>query len=211
MATICGKEVRYIINTHCHENHTHGNSALGRAATLVVHDQTWQQLKNDPHRRLEKVVTFDKPKSFHFNGERVDIMHFPNGHTASDAVVVFNRANVVHVGDLLNAGDWSFPFVDLELGGSIDGLVRNVKSILDIIPREAKIIPGHYEVRDKEGLKMTYGMLLETSRIVREKMAQGQNLAQIKAAGLPARYDSWGRGFTRAEQWIENIYHGYEN
>ena len=94
------------------------------------------------------------------------------------------------------------------LDGSIDGLMQNVKSILDIIPEDAKIIPGHYESTDKEGLKMTYDMLLETSGIVQEKMVLGQDLDQIKAEGFPARYDSWGRGHTQAAQWIENIYHG---
>ena len=67
------------------------------------------------------------------------------------------------------------------LDGSIDGLMQNVKSILDIIPEDAKIIPGHYESTDKEGLKMTYDMLLETSGIVQEKMVLGQDLDQIKA------------------------------
>jgi len=208
LTAIGGKEVRFIINTHCHADHTHGNTALGGTATLVVHNQTWQQLKNDPNQPRENVITFDKQKSFRFNDERVDIVHFPNGHTASDAIVVFTGSNVVHMGDLLNAGNWSFPFVDLELGGSIAGLVQNVKFILDIIPQDAKIIPGHYRVADKEGLKMTYEMLLETCGIVREKMVLGQDLEQIKAEGFPAGYDSWGRGFTQAAQWIENIYHG---
>jgi len=208
LTAIGGKEIRFIINTHCHEDHTHGNTALGQVATLVVHDQTWQLLKKDLNWPLEKIITFDKQKSFHFNGERVDIVHFPDGHTASDSIVVFSGSNVVHVGDLLNAGNWSFPFVDLDAGGSIDGLIQNVKSILDVIPRDAKIIPGHYQITDKEGLKMTYDMLLETSGIVREKKAFGQDLAQIKAEGFPARYDSWGRGYTQAPQWIENIYNG---
>ncbi len=208
LTAIGGQEIRFIINTHSHEDHTHGNTALGGDAALVAHVQTWQQLKKDPNQSREKVITFDKQKSFHFNGERVNIVHFPNGHTASDSIVVFTGSNVVHMGDLLNSGNWSFPCVDLDLGGSIDGLMRNVKSILDIIPRDAKIIAGHYEITDKEGLKMTYDMLLETSGIVREKMILGQDLEQIKAEGFPAKYDSWGRGYTQAAQWIENIYHG---
>ena len=208
LRSIGGKDIRFIINTHCHEDHTHGNKALGGDATLVAHDQTWQQLKQDSNRSLEKVTTFEKQKSLHFNGERVDIIHFPNGHTDSDSIVVFNSANVVHLGDLFNSGDWSFPFVDLDLGGSIDGLMQNVKAILDIIPQDAKIIPGHYGVADWEGLKLTYEMLLETIGIVREQMAMGTDLEQIKIRGFPSRYDSWGKGYTRASQWIENIYCG---
>jgi len=208
LTTVSGKEIRFIINTHCHEDHTHGNAALGEDATLIAHLQTWQQFKKDSNRSLEKVITFEKQKSFQFNGERVDILHFPNGHTASDSIVVFNNANVVHLGDLLNSGDWSFPFVDLDLGGSIDGLIQNVRSILDIIPQDVKIIPGHYGITDREGLKSTFEMLLETIGIVREQMAMGTELEQIKIRGFPSRYDSWGKGYTQASQWIENIYYG---
>ena len=207
LKAIGGQEIRFIINTHSHEDHTHGNTALGGDATLVAHEQTWAQLKKNPGRSLEKVITFDRQKSLDFNEERVDIVHFPNGHTASDAIVIFSGSNVVHLGDLLNSGNWSFPYVDLLLGGSIDGLVRNVKSILEIISRDAIIIPGHYEITNKAGLKTTYDMLLETIGIVREKMALGKDPEQIKTEGFPAVYDSWGRGYAQASQWIENIYH----
>jgi glyoxylase-like metal-dependent hydrolase (beta-lactamase superfamily II) len=208
LESIGGHEIRFIINTHSHEDHTHGNSALGGDATLVAHEQTWAQLKKDPTRCLEKAITFDKHKSLYFNEERVDIVDFPNGHTVSDAIVIFTESRVVHMGDLLNSGNWSFPIVDLDMGGSIDGLVRNVKSILEIIHQDTIIIPGHYEVTDREGLKSTYDMLLETIGIVREQMALGKDLKQIKTKGFPATYDSWGKGETQADQWIENIFDG---
>jgi cyclase len=204
--SIGGGEIRFVINTHSHTDHTHGNQALTENATLVVQDQTWQQLQNNPIRCLKKVITFDKKKSIHFNAERIDILHYPNGHTASDAIVIFTESRVVHMGDLLNSGNWSFPIVDLDMGGSIDGLMRNVKSILDTIPQDATIIPGHYEITDKEGLKMTCGMLLETIGIVRKKIVIGKDLEQIKAEGFPSIYDSWGGGYAQASQWIENIY-----
>jgi glyoxylase-like metal-dependent hydrolase (beta-lactamase superfamily II) len=208
LKAIGGDKIRYIINTHCHEDHTYGNAALGAEATLVAHELTWQALKNDPTRSLKKVLTFDRQISLDFNAQPVDIVHLPNGHTASDAIVIFSASNVVHLGDLLNSGNWSFPVVDLDLGGSIDGLVRNVKSLLDIISPDATIIPGHYEITDRQGLKTTYDMLVETIGIVREKMASGKDLKQIKTEGFPAKYDLWGRGYAGASQWIENIYNG---
>ena len=205
---IGGKEIQYIVNTHSHEDHTHGNAALGEKATLIVHNQVWKQLKNDPTMALKNVETFDNRKSLYFNGERVDIVHFPNGHTVSDSIVIFNDSNVVHVGDMLNSGCLCFPFVDLDLGGSIEGLTKNLESILSTIPHDAKIIPGHYEITDIYGLQMTYEMFLETIGIVRKKIAQGKNIERIKAEGFPAKYDSWVGGHTEASQWIENIYNG---
>lgn len=208
LKAIGGNEIRYIINTHSHEDHSYGNAALGENATLVAQEQSWERMKNNPIQSIEKVITFDKEKSIDFNGERIDILHFPNGHNISDAIVIFTKSNVVHMGDLLNAGNCSFPFVDLNMGGSIAGLVRNMKSILQIIPQDAAIIPGHYELTDKEGLKMTYDMILETIGIVRDQMESGKSLEQIKDKGFPAKYDAWGTGYADAAQWIENIYHG---
>jgi len=205
---IGGKEIQYIVNTHSHDDHTHGNAALGENSTLIVHSQVWKQIQNDPNRTLKNVETFDNRKSLYFNGERIDIVHFPNGHTVSDSIVIFNNSNVVHVGDLLNSGCLCFPFVDIALGGSIEGLVNNVESILSTIPRNAKIIPGHYEITNIDGLQMTYGMLLETIGIVQKKIAQGKNIERIKSEGFPGKYDSWGGGYTEASQWIENIYNG---
>lgn len=112
------------------------------------------------------------------------------------------------MGDLLNSGNWSFPNVDLEAGGSITGLLENVEKLVRIIPRDTKIIPGHYDLTDFNGLKMTCRMLVETIGIVRRKKEEGTSLEQIKKEGFPAKYNSWGRGYTKAGEWIENIFKG---
>jgi len=199
--------IKYIINTHHHDDHTHGNSALGASATIIAHDNTRKRL-NAMQRTPLPHITFKDRISIYFNGEEIDIVHYPKGHSDSDVVVYFRKSNVVHTGDLWNSGIWSFPFVDLDAGGTIYGMLCNVKSLIDSVPEDAKIIPGHYAASDLSDLRRTHNMLIETIDIVRSKKAKGLSLDQIKREGFPPKYDAWGTAYTNAAAWIENIYQG---
>jgi len=207
LGTLSQKGIEYIINTHHHEDHTHGNTVLGKSAVIIGHAQTRHRLLGKEGARPPE-ITFEEEMSLHFNGEEIKLVHYPKGHSDNDVVVFFTGSNVVHLGDLFNSGTASFPTVDLEAGGSVYGMQKNVEQLIRIIPDKAKIIPGHYGVSDLTGLKSTYGMLVETIEIVRRKKASGMSLEQIKKEGLPPEYDSWGTGYADAGTWIENIYLG---
>jgi glyoxylase-like metal-dependent hydrolase (beta-lactamase superfamily II) len=150
------------------------------------------------------VITFDQALSVHFNEEEIRAIHYPRGHTDGDSVIFFTSSNVVHLGDNFFAG--AFPFVDLDSGGSVDGLTKNIGEIIAKIPAGAKLIPGHGPISTIEDLKAYHGMLQETTEIVRQKIAAGQTLDQIKGEGLPAKWQSWGAGFIKTDMWIETVY-----
>ncbi len=150
------------------------------------------------------VITFDQSLSVHFNGEEIRAIHFPHGHTDGDSVIFFTGSNVVHLGDDFFSG--SFPFVDLESGGSVEGLIANIAALLEKIPAGAKLIPGHGPISTLNDLKAYHRMLVETTGIVRQKIAAGRTLAQIKSEGLPAEWSSWGAGFIKTDMWLELIY-----
>jgi hypothetical protein len=101
-----------------------------------------------------------------------------------------------------------FPFVDLGSGGTVEGYVNNVAFVIDKMPKDAKIIPGHGPLATMEDLKTFHAMLTETIGIVRDKMKAGKTLDQIKAEGLPEKYASYGPegAFIRADRWIETIH-----
>lgn len=202
-------DIKYVINTHYHQDHTHGNLFFGKSALIIAHENAKRRLLDLP-RSAQPTITFNQQLSLFFNGEEIKIIHYPPGHTDSDVVVFFTKSNVVHLGDLFNSGNWSFPTVDLEGGGSVMGMLRNIEDLIQLIPEGAKIIPGHYELSDLEGLKATRDMLVETISLVKRKKAAGLSLEQIKKEGLPPKYKDWGRGYTNAETWIENIYMGLE-
>jgi formylglycine-generating enzyme required for sulfatase activity len=149
--------------------------------------------------------------SFFFNGEEIRLMHFPRAHTDSDLVVHFVNSNVFHLGDLFNAGDASFPGVDLDSGGSLSGMVDAIENILAIIPPGAALIPGHYELSDADGLRETHAMLIETIAFVRSSRATGLPLREIQEKGLPEPYNEWGKtGYMGADEWISNVHAALE-
>jgi glyoxylase-like metal-dependent hydrolase (beta-lactamase superfamily II) len=108
------------------------------------------------------------------------------------------------MGDDFFAG--RFPFVDTENGGDVVNLAKNVGEIISRLPAGVKIIPGHGPLSTIDDLKLYHRMLLETIDTVRKQAASGKTLAQIKAAGLPDTWKSWGTGFIKTDQWIELIY-----
>jgi formylglycine-generating enzyme required for sulfatase activity/glyoxylase-like metal-dependent hydrolase (beta-lactamase superfamily II) len=209
LGKISDKPLKYIINTHHHIDHTHGNPALGKYATIIAHANAYKRLTAMPAQG-QPAITFQDSASLFFNGEEIKIIHYPLGHTDNDVVIFFTKSNIVHLGDLWNSGISSFPTVDLESGGSIIGMLRNVESLIKIIPEDAKIIPGHYALSDLKALQSTRDMLLETIGIVSRKKASGKSLKQIQKEGFPYEYDDWGTAYTDAKTWIENIYLGLD-
>jgi glyoxylase-like metal-dependent hydrolase (beta-lactamase superfamily II) len=153
------------------------------------------------------MITYAESVSIHFNGEKVNAVHYSNAHTDGDTVIFFTSSNVVHLGDHFFAG--KFPFVDLDSGGSVPGLIKNVGELLQQIPSDAKIIPGHGEVSTLDRLKDYHQMLTDTSLIVRKEMKNNKSLDEIKKAGLPEKYKDWGTGFIKTDAWIETIYKSY--
>ena len=99
-----------------------------------------------------------------------------------------------------------FPFVDMESGGSVLGLTKNVADVIDRVPADVKIIPGHGNLSTLTDLKNYHQMLMDTIDIVQKGMIGGKTLEGIKKDSLPAKYQSWGSGFIKTDLWIETIY-----
>lgn len=99
-----------------------------------------------------------------------------------------------------------FPFVDLENGGSVQGMAEAVAKVLAEIPADAKVIPGHGPLSTVEDLKAFHSMLVETTATVRKRMAAGKTLEQLQAAGLPEKWKDWGSGFIDTKAWIATIH-----
>ncbi len=208
--------VRFIINTHWHGDHAGGNAAWGESGSVILaHDNVRQRLSTRQDMKLFKrvvepaprsawpLVTYEDSLALHVNGETVEVKHYPQGHTDGDSMVFFVRSNVVHAGDHFFKD--SFPFVDMDSGGSVGGFVENIAVLLQTVDDETVIVPGHGGLANRADLERYHQMLVETRDAVQTMQAQGMDLEAIQAVGLDARWESWGSGFIDTDRWISFI------
>ena len=200
-------KLKFVLNTHHHGDHTGGDAAFGaKDAIIIAQDNVRKRLASEANPKKEgfPVITFDQSASVHFNGEEIKLLHHGPGHPDGDSIIYFTGANVVHMGDqFFNGG---FPFIDLNSGGSVDGYIKTVAIVLEKVPADAKIIPGHGKLGTVEDLKNFHAMLVETTDFVKQGVTAGKTLPDLKAAGLPEKFKSFGTGFINPDAWITTIY-----
>jgi|WetSurMetagenome_2_1015567.scaffolds.fasta_scaffold27433_2 cyclase len=209
-----GEKIKYIISTHWHYDHVGGNLVLGDDNTTIISstytkillssDQflLGDSIKAHPEKLLPK-ITFDDKYNLKFNGEDIELIALPGGHTGGDIIVYFKKANVVHIGDIIFADE--FPFIDCEHGGSVFEMAKNIQKIIDIMPKDVKIVPGHGETYSIEDLKRYKDMIVQTTEIVMSKKNEGKTLEEIKKANALKYFKKWANSFSK-EDWIEYIY-----
>ena len=217
LAKLGSDKPKFLFNTHWHGDHTGGNEIFGKDSIIMAHSNVRKRMLETTLFRGEKrtpspkvalpMITYEEGVSVYFNGEQIRAHYFPHAHTDGDTVLFFTGSNVVHLGDHFFAG--RFPFVDLESSGSVPGLLRNLGELMQMIPADAKLIPGHGEVTDIDGLRDYYSMLLESTVIIRKQMKEGKSLKAIKSFGLPDKFKDAGSGFIKTDIWIETVYKSY--
>tara|TARA_B100001559_G_scaffold40637_1_gene30194 strand:- start:167 stop:1072 length:906 start_codon:yes stop_codon:yes gene_type:complete len=208
--------IKYLVNTHYHYDHAGGNEAFGKDSVIVAQHNVHMRLAEgreagarfiEGKRPIEALpdITFESDMRFYWNGEAVDVIHFPNSsHTDGDSVIYFRDSNVVHTGDqYVNLN--GFPYIDRDVGGSATGLRDNIGALLELIDDETKIIPGHGPLATKGDLEAFYSIVADSISIVRTSKEQGKSLDEIQQAGLPKRFDGVV-GFMPAGLWIQFVF-----
>jgi cyclase len=222
VASIDPDPIRFVINTHWHGDHTGGNETLGgRGSVIVAHDNVRKRMSSEQFLSLFNqkvpaspkdalpVVTFGQGVTLHLNGDTLHVIHVEHAHTDGDSLVHWQNANVLHMGDTF-FHQVSFPFIDLDSGGSIDGAVAAVEKGLAIANDETRVIPGHGPVATKAQLAVYRAMLIDIRTRVAAGIKAGRTMEQIRAEQPAARY-GMPSGFVKPDQFVETVYRSLRN
>lgn len=218
--SVGGQHPRFLINTHYHGDHTGGNENLGKGGALIVsHDNVRERLIAGAYISAFKmkvspaskpglpVITFSKNIKFHLNGDTVVVRHVPHAHTDGDSFIHFQAANVIHAGDLFFNG--FYPFIDVDHGGSLKGMIKGVDKVLKLADDQTRIISGHGPLGDKKQLQNYRAMLAVAYERLNSLKAQGKTAQEAVAAKPLADLEAtWGKGIFTGDRWIELIYSG---
>jgi len=214
LRAIADAPVRYVIDTHYHFDHTDANATFARAgATVIAADELRARLVSGGtigngatiSREMKAAepgalpqITFDHELTVHLNGEDVRAVHYPHAHTAGDSIIYFPTAHTVAMGDIFVR--YGFPFIDLNGGGSIDGMIAACQAVLQQVPADERIIPGHGEPAGVEDLRTYLKMLEDTRAAVAKALKSGRSLAQMKQEHL---LGAWSAQYSPPKAFID--------
>jgi cyclase len=199
--TISAKPITYALNTHWHFDHTGGNEGFGKAGVrIIAHENTFARMSTkqvmpamnmsfepSPAAALP-VLTFSDKSNLRVNGMTTQMIHLPDAHTDTDAMILFKEANVIHTGDVYTR--MTYPFVDTASGGTLRGMIKARKTILSFANADTQIIPGHGALSNAEELRASVAMLEEMEKRTTAAIRAGKTLEQFVASNPTADFDA---------------------
>ena len=233
------RPIRYIVDTGIDVDHTGGNEKLSSAgitvfgalfqgnnldalpyAQLVAHENAYNRMsgltggkRTAPPGGLPMDAYPGDLKKLFFNEEGVEIIHIPSAHTDGDSMVYFRRSDVLSTGDILNTT--SYPVIDLDKGGNIQGIVDGLNRILEITIAKQEgeggtyVIPGHGRIFDQFEVLEYRDMVTIVRDRIQASIKKGMSLDQIKAThpteDYDARYGSDSGPWT-TDMFVEGVY-----
>lgn len=219
---ISDKPIRFVINTHYHADHTGGNETIGKSGSIIVaHENVRERMRTEQISLFMKnttpeyakealpVLTFNDKLSLHLNGETATVYHVAHGHTDGDSIIHFPVSNVIHMGDMFFNG--LYPYVDLDAGGSIQGMVQAADLALSLSDESTRIIPGHGPLGMTQDLRDYRDYLIKASTNVQAFINEGKTLEQIVAEKPTSEWDdTLGKTWITPAQFVTFIYNSLE-
>ena len=210
------QKITTVIDTHWHFDHSDNNAALRKeGAGIVAHDNTKKRMSEEHVLLGSKIppspadalptTTFAATRRIDANGESLMLGKIPNAHTDTDIYIKFQKANVLHLGDVFFNG--MYPFIDATTGGSINGMIDGVNFSMKQADASTKIVPGHGPLGDLAALTGFRDMLVTSRDRVAKLKTSGQTLQQVIAAAPTKDLDAvWGKGFFPPNDYVALVY-----
>ncbi|MFC1898090.1 MBL fold metallo-hydrolase [Candidatus Cloacimonadota bacterium] len=211
LKTLYPEEPVYIINSHEHTEHTGGNYIFDKKAIIIGHENlrktltTGVNLFSEYPEYLLPEFTFSEPITLYFNGEEIKLIPVIGSHTNNDVMVWFAKSKVAYVGAVSNG--LHFPSIDQT--GDVMKYKVNVQKLLDILPDDTKIIPGHGADGTMADLRTFQKMLIDTEKLVKDALDSGKDMETMQEVDLLKGYESF-ESYTSKSLWIQYLIDGFE-
>jgi len=240
MNTIIGspapaKPLRYIINTSASPDHTGGNEKIaasgffprgggtgavadvGQTASVIAHENVLNRMSAPTGKQAPAPAGAWPTDTYHrsfyklseyFNGEPIVVYHTPAAHTDGDSIVLFRHSEVISAGNIFSTV--SYPAIDLEKGGSVQGIIDGLNQILDLAVAEYRsqggtwIVPGHGRLSDTADVASYRNMVVMIRDRVQDMIKNGRTLEQVKAARPTMDFD--GRYGSNTGPWTTDMF-----
>ena len=182
-------EIRFLINTHVHGDHTGGNENLGKMGVLILaRDEVRVRLAAQSPAAALPVLTYSDAITIHLNGEEVYAFSVPPAHTDGDTFIHFMESDVIHAGDVFRTT--AFPVIDTNNGGSLDGSLQALGVLIGAAGPDTKILPGHGEISSRLDVMAFRDMIIDVSAQVEDMVGQGLSYEGISAANPTKAYNA---------------------
>lgn len=217
VAEFSDESIRYIINTHWHGDHAGGNENLAKdGSTIVAHENVRMRLSTEQYNAFWDrttpptaeaawpVITFSENMRLHLNGEDITIVHRFKGHTDGDALIKFEKANVIHAGDSFVT--YGYPYIDGSAGGTFKGLINNAGAISELCDDDTIIIPGHGPLSKKEDVMWFMERLESIHKVIATGIAAGKTADDLVNENALQEFADWDGGFIKSKDFINIVY-----
>lgn len=207
-------EIRFLVNTHIHGDHSGGNENFKRiGATVIAQDNVFKRMSSEavnsrtrevtPPRDKDAwpVVTFPNTMTLHLNDENIELVYFGPAHTDGDVAVWFKNANIFHLGDMFVT--YGYPYIDYGGGGSINGFISSLDKVIGLMNDQTKVIPGHGEICTINDVKGVRNKLADIRDQVAAALKKGKKPEEITGMGITDKYEAdWGKGFFKGKDFV---------
>ncbi len=185
-------EIRLLINTHVHGDHTGGNENIGRMGILILaRDEVRVRLEAQSPKDALPVLTYSDAITIHLNGGEMHAAPLPPAHTDGDTYIHFRDDDVIHVGDVFRTV--AFPVIDLNNGGSLKGTIEALAVLAGLGGPDTQYVPGHGVVSTREDIVEFRDMVMTVRDRVAELVRDGASYDEVIATNPTAEFEAkWG-------------------
>jgi len=212
-------KIIYTINTHWHWDHSDGNLVLDSDETKIISHSNAREnmqkgglinmgttiLNQEPYPKSAlPVITHENGMSLYFNDDKIDLLHFGPAHTTGDTVIYFTNQNAIHLGDVFFSN--SYPFIDVDNGGSLSGMINYLEKIVLVIDKDTIVMPGHGEISSTSDIKETIEMLKTVKNRILMSIKNNQSLEQIISSNITKDFDKKYNTLLLRDTFIDRAY-----